>query len=71
VPHGSRTLVRLADSLVNLKGGNVAAGHGFAREACNSCHLVEMIGPAFQDIANARGMPGGASVVSRTRWTTC
>src|SRR5262249_53945310 len=46
------TLVRLADSLMNLKGGNVAAGHGFACEACNSCHVVEMIGPAFQDIAN-------------------
>jgi cytochrome c551/c552 len=41
----------------------------FAREACNSCHVVEptnasprlvVIGPNFQDIANTKGMTAAA-----------
>jgi mono/diheme cytochrome c family protein len=47
----------------------VAAGHAFAREVCNACHVVEakkkkprliVIGPAFRDIANTRGMTATA-----------
>ena len=43
----------------------MAAGHAFAREACNSCHIVEAeqrsprllsVGPAFRDIANTPGV---------------
>jgi mono/diheme cytochrome c family protein len=49
--------------------GDVAAGHAFAREACNSCHVVEpanasprivVIGPSFQDIANTKEMTSTA-----------
>jgi mono/diheme cytochrome c family protein len=49
--------------------GNVAAGHAFAREACEACHMVEpvkssprriAIGPAFRDVANTRGMTATA-----------
>ena len=49
--------------------GDVAAGRTFAREACNSCHVVEptyasprvvVIGPNFQDIANTKGMTATA-----------
>jgi cytochrome c len=49
--------------------GDVAAGRAFAREACNSCHVVEptnvsprvvVIGPNFQDIANTKGMTATA-----------
>jgi mono/diheme cytochrome c family protein len=49
--------------------GDVAAGHAFAREACNACHMVEakqrkprriVIGPAFRDIASTRGMTATA-----------
>jgi mono/diheme cytochrome c family protein len=45
--------------------GDIRAGHAFAREACRACHMVDPearaprridIGPAFRDIANARGM---------------
>jgi mono/diheme cytochrome c family protein len=45
--------------------GDAAAGHAFAREACRACHMVEakpqkprriVIGSAFRDIANTRGM---------------
>ena len=41
----------------------------FAREACNACHMVDaerraprriVIGPAFRDIANTRGMTATA-----------
>ena len=48
----------------NAQDGDVAAGLAFAREACNSCHVVEpknasprvvVIGPNFQDIANTKG----------------
>ena len=49
--------------------GDVAAGHAFAREFCNACHVVEaeqhaprliVIGPAFRDIANTRGITATA-----------
>jgi mono/diheme cytochrome c family protein len=49
----------------HAQDGDVAAGHDFAREACNACHVVEaeqrkprriVIGPAFREIANTRGM---------------
>ena len=49
--------------------GDVAAGHAFARESCNACHMVEakqkkarriVIGPAYRDIANTRGMTATA-----------
>jgi mono/diheme cytochrome c family protein len=50
---------------VRAQEGGVAAGHAFAREACNACHVVDAeqrarrliaIGPAFRDIANTRGI---------------
>ena len=49
--------------------GDVTAGHAFAREACNACHVVEadqqaprriVIGPAFREIANTRGITATA-----------
>jgi cytochrome c len=49
--------------------GDIAAGHAFARESCNACHVVEaeqhaprliVIGPAFRDIANTRGITATA-----------
>ena len=49
----------------HAQDGDAAAGHAFAREACRACHMVEakqqkprriVIGPAFRDIANTRGM---------------
>jgi mono/diheme cytochrome c family protein len=49
----------------HAQDGDAAAGHAFAREACNACHMVEaeqraprliVIGPAFRDIANTRGI---------------
>jgi mono/diheme cytochrome c family protein len=63
----ARHVVALATALAATassayaQSGNIAAGHTFAREACNSCHIVEpearstrsfVIGPAFKDIAN-------------------
>jgi cytochrome c len=53
----------------HAQDGDAAAGHAFAREACNACHVVEVeqqeprrivIGPAFRDIANTRGMTATA-----------
>jgi mono/diheme cytochrome c family protein len=53
----------------HAQDANVAAGHAFAREACSACHVVEpeqqkprlvVIGPAFRDIANTRGMTATA-----------
>ena len=51
-------------------GGDIAAGHSFAREACSACHVVEaeqqhlprriFIGPAFRNIAKTPGMTGPA-----------
>ena len=49
--------------------GDIAAGHAFAREGCEACHVVEPeetsprsfeIGPAFRDIANTPGMTATA-----------
>ena len=53
----------------HAQDGDIAAGHAFAREACNACHVVEaeqrksrriVIGPAFRDVANTRGMTATA-----------
>lgn len=53
----------------NAQDGDVAAGRALAREACNSCHVVEptnvsprvvVLGPNFQDIANTKGMTATA-----------
>ena len=53
----------------NAQDGDVAAGRSFAREACNSYHVVEptnasprivVIGPDFQEIANIKGMTATA-----------
>jgi len=53
----------------HAQDGDAAAGHAFALEACNACHVVEaeqqeprriVIGPAFLDIANTRGMTATA-----------
>jgi mono/diheme cytochrome c family protein len=53
----------------HAQDADVAAGHAFAREACRACHMVEakqqkprrfVIGPAFRDIANTRGMTATA-----------
>ncbi|MGC2201003.1 MAG: c-type cytochrome [Stellaceae bacterium] len=59
----------LVANAVSAKAQDVAAGHAFAREACNTCHVVEAepkaprqiaIGPAFRDIANTSGMTATA-----------
>ena len=49
----------------HAQDGDIAAGHSFARAACSACHVVDaqqhrpawriVIGPAFSNIANARG----------------
>ena len=53
----------------HAEGGDVAAGHAFARNACKPCHAVEadqraprriVIGPAFRDVANTPGMTATA-----------
>jgi mono/diheme cytochrome c family protein len=53
----------------HAQDAEVATGHAFAREACSACHVVEpeqqkprvvVIGPAFRDIANTRGMTATA-----------
>ena len=59
----------LVAAAVNAKAQDIAAGHAFAREACNACHVIEpeeqasrklVIGPAFRDIANTSGMTATA-----------
>jgi cytochrome c len=59
----------------DAKAQDIAAGHAFAREACNACHVVEfeqrafrrfVIGPAFRDIANTPGMTATALQVFLT-----
>ena len=53
---------------VRAQESDVAAGHAFARKACNACHAVEaepvprriVIGPAFRDVANTSGMTATA-----------
>jgi cytochrome c2 len=65
----------------HAQDGDVAVGHAFAHEACSACHVVEaeqqkprlvVIGPAFQDIANTRGMTATAlRVFLRRRIRRC
>jgi cytochrome c2 len=59
----------LAAMIDSAKAQDIAAGHVFAREACNACHVVEfeqrafrrfVIGPAFRDVANTPGMTATA-----------
>jgi cytochrome c len=53
---------------VRAQESDVAAGHAFARNACQPCHAVEaeqrtprsVIGPAFRDVANTSGMTATA-----------
>jgi len=54
---------------VHAQDGDPVAGYVFAREAGNACHTVDVerraprrivIGPAFRDIANTRGMTATA-----------
>ena len=62
-------ILALSAASAHAQDGDVVAGHAFAREACNACHVVEtkqkkprliVIGPAFRDIANTRGMTATA-----------
>jgi mono/diheme cytochrome c family protein len=62
-------ILALAAVNAHAQGADVAAGQAFAREACRACHMVEaeqqkprlvVIGPAFRDIANTRGMTATA-----------
>jgi mono/diheme cytochrome c family protein len=68
-------MAALAAALVVTSAGlraqesDVAAGHAFARNACQPCHAVEaeqrtprriVIGPAFRDVANTSGMTATA-----------
>lgn len=62
------TLALIAAS-AHAQNGDAAAGYAFARQACSACHVVEagqraprllVIGPAFRDIANIRGMTATA-----------
>ena len=68
-------ILALAAVSAHAQDGDVAAGHAFAREACRACHMVEakqqkprriVIGPAFPDIANTRGMTATALLVFLT-----
>jgi cytochrome c2 len=61
--------VALVAAAVGAKAQDIAAGHAFAREVCNACHVVEpeervprriVIGPAFRDVANTPGMTAAA-----------
>ncbi len=54
---------------VRAQESDVAAGHAFARNACQPCHAVEaeqrtprriVIGPAFRDVANTSGITATA-----------
>jgi cytochrome c551/c552 len=58
-------ILALTAVTAHAQDAGVASGHAFAREACIACHVVEpepqkprvvVIGPAFRDIANTRGM---------------
>ena len=70
-----KRMAALAAALVVTSAGvraqesDVAAGHAFARNACQTCHAVEaeqrtprriVIGPAFRDVANTSGMTATA-----------
>jgi hypothetical protein len=60
----------------NAQDGDVAAGHSFAREVCETCLVVQpqeaprriLIGPAFRDIANTPGMTATALRVFLETW---
>jgi mono/diheme cytochrome c family protein len=79
--HRTRQLIVVATlaaatQSAHAQNGNVAAGHAFAREACNPCHVVEteqraprliIIGPAFRDIANTPGITATALRAFLTR----
>ena len=52
----STAILALTAVSVHAQNGDVAAGHAFARETCNACHIVEakqqkprliVVGPAF------------------------
>ena len=56
-------------AVARAEDGDAAAGHAFARNACQPCHAVEaeqrkprmvVIGPAFRDVANTSGMTATA-----------
>jgi cytochrome c len=62
-------ILALMSVSTHAQDGDAVAGHAFAREACSACHLVDtkqqksrlvVIGPAFRDIANTRGMTATA-----------
>jgi mono/diheme cytochrome c family protein len=62
-------ILALTAVTAHAQDAGVASGHAFAREACIACHVVEpepqkprvvVIGPAFRDIANTRGMTATA-----------
>jgi cytochrome c len=62
-------ILALTGVSAHAQDGDAAKGHAFARQACNACHMVEakqqkprriVIGPAFRDIANTRGMTATA-----------
>ncbi len=70
-----KRMAALAAALVVTSAGvraqesDVAAGHAFARNACQPCHAVEaeqrtprriVIGPAFRDVANTSGITATA-----------
>jgi mono/diheme cytochrome c family protein len=68
-PAGARRILAFIGASAHGQDGDITAGHAFAREACNACHIVEakpqkprriVIGPAFRDIANTRGMTATA-----------
>ena len=70
-------ILALSTVSAHAQDGDAAAGHAFALEACNACHVVEaeqqeprriVIGPAFRDIANTRGMTTTALRVFLTTW---
>ena len=65
-PSAILTLIAVS---AHAQDGDAVAGHAFAHQACNACHMVEakqrkprriVIGPAFRDIANTRGMTATA-----------
>ena len=66
VPAATLALIALS---AHSQDGDAAAGYAFAHQACSACHVVEaeqqaprllVIGPAFRDIANTRGMTATA-----------
>lgn len=74
MPHRTRRMtfamvLALGSFPAQAQEGDIAAGHAFAREACKACHMVDakqrapriiVIGPAFRDISNTRGITATA-----------